>query len=163
MTSRVRPESRPVLFNGGPSGVGRLYFSRSSGPVRSVVAHSLPARFEILIVRAQICMTVLFQCKLWLCRLFLFCTVQSPAHHRAYCDDARSWDRERGLSKWSGVDVHVYISRSDRLLFRLWQRYGPARAHSGAPLYCRVWAVRASQSLQFACVCVHMSVRSINA
>ena len=29
----------------GTSEVGRLYFS--SGPVRSVVAHSLPARFEI--------------------------------------------------------------------------------------------------------------------
>ena len=33
-----------------PRDVGRLYFS--SGLVRSVVAHSLPARFEILIVRA---------------------------------------------------------------------------------------------------------------
>ena len=45
-------------------------------------------------------------------------------------------DRERGLNKLSGVDVHVYTSSwSDRLLFRLWQRYGPARAQSGAPLY----------------------------
>ena len=35
----------------GTSGVGRLYFS--TGPVRSVVAHSLPARFESLIVRAS--------------------------------------------------------------------------------------------------------------
>ena len=96
VTSRLRPESSPVQFSGGPSGVGRLYFS--SSPVRSVVAHSLPARFEILIVRARICMTVLFQCKLWLCRLFSFCTVQSPAHHQAY-RDARSRDRERGLSK----------------------------------------------------------------
>ena len=64
-----------------------------------------------------------------------FCTEQSPAHHRAY-RDARSRDRERGLRKLSGVDVHVYTSRSDRLLFRLW-RYGPARAHSGAPLYVK--------------------------
>ena len=28
--------------------------------------------------------------RLWLCRLFSFCTVQSPAHHRAY-RDAQSW------------------------------------------------------------------------
>ena len=37
---------------------------------------------EILIVFARVCMTVLFQCKLWLCRLFSFYTVQIPAHHR---------------------------------------------------------------------------------
>ena len=73
------------------------------------------------------------RCQLWLCRLFSFCTVKRPAHHRAY-RNARSRDRERGLSKLSGVDVHVYTSQSDRLLFRLWQRYGPARAHSGASL-----------------------------
>ena len=42
-------------------------------------------------------------------RLFSFCTVQSPAHYRAY-RDARSRDRERGLSKLSGVDVHVYFA-----------------------------------------------------
>ena len=61
-------------------------------------------------------MTVLFQCKLWLLpALFIS---QSPAH-RVY-RDARSRDRERGLSKLSGVDVlYMFISRSDRLLFRL--------------------------------------------
>ena len=95
--------------------VGWLYFS--SGPVRSMVTHSLPARFEILIVRARVCMTVLFQCKLWLCRVFSFYTVQSLAQ-----------DRKRGLCQLSGVDVHVYTSRSVRLLFRLWQRCGPQRS-----------------------------------
>ena len=53
-----------------------------SGHVRSVVAHSLPARFEILILfvhESRVCMTVLFQCKLWLLPgLFIS---QSPAHH----------------------------------------------------------------------------------
>ena len=59
---RFKQQLESTLY--GTSGVGRLYFS--SGPVRSVVAHSLPARFESLIVRARVCMAVLFQCKLWL-------------------------------------------------------------------------------------------------
>ena len=42
-------------------------------------------------------------------RLFSFCTVQSPAHHRIY-RDARSRDRERGLRKLSGVDVRLYFT-----------------------------------------------------
>ena len=67
-------------------------------------------------------MTVLLQCKLWLLpALFIS---QSPAHHRVY-RDARSRDRERGLSSWAQqvewcrCTIHVYTSRSDRLLFRL--------------------------------------------
>ena len=77
-------------------------------------------------------MTVLFQCKLWLLpALFIS---QSPAHHRVY-RDARSRDRERGLSKLSGVDVlYMFILRDPIGSFSDWQRYGPARAHSGAPL-----------------------------
>ena len=79
-------------------------------------------------------MTVLFQCKLWLLpALFIS---QSPAHHRVY-RDARSRDRERELSKLSGVDVlymYMFILRDPIGSFSDWQRYGPARAHSGAPL-----------------------------
>ena len=137
----LRPGSRPVLFSGGRplpascymlAGFSWLYFSSS---VRSVVAHSLPARFEILFVHeSRVCMTVLFQCKLWLLpALFIS---QSPAHHRVY-RDARSRDRERELSKLSGVDVlymYMFILRDPIGSFSDWQRYGPARAHSGAPL-----------------------------
>ena len=56
-------------------------------------------------------MTVLFQCKLWLLpALFIS---QSPAHDRVY-RDARSRDRERGLSKLSGVDVlYIFIVLRD--------------------------------------------------
>ena len=78
-------------------------------------------------------MTVLFQCKLWLLpALFIS---QSPAHHRVY-RDARSRDRERGLTgKLSGVYVlYMFILRDPIGSFSDWQRYGPARAHSGAPL-----------------------------
>ena len=83
-------------------------------------------------------MTVLFQCKLWLCRLFSFYTVQISRVNR----NARSRDRERGLSKftveWNGTYTCFYFAiRSAPFLFRLWQRYGPARAHSGAPLFLR--------------------------
>ena len=118
----LRPGSRPVLFSGGRplpascymlAGLAGFTSRHQSGHVRSVVAHSLPDRFEI-VHESRVRMTVLFQCKLWLLpALFIS---QSPAHHRVY-RDARSRDRERGLSKLSGV--HVYTSRSDRLLFRL--------------------------------------------
>ena len=94
----LRPGSRPVLFSGGrplPASCYMLagFTSRhQSGHVLSVVAHSLPARFEIL-HESRVCMTVLFQCKLWLLpALFIS---QSPAHHRVY-RDARSRDRELG-------------------------------------------------------------------
>ena len=78
-------------------------------------------------------MTVLFQCKLWLLpALFIS---QSPTHHRVY-RDARSQDRERGLSKLSGVDVlYMFILCDPIGSFSDWQRYGPARALSGAPLF----------------------------
>ena len=63
------------------SGVGRLYFS--SGPVQSVVAHSLPARFEILVVRARVCMTVQ---ALALPALFiLHCTKSGPPPSLSRC------------------------------------------------------------------------------
>ena len=131
MTSRLRPESRPVLFSGGQSGMGRFYFS--SGLVRSVVAHSLPARFEILIVRARICMTVLFQCKLWLCRLFtLHCIKSGPPPSLSRCSIKGSQTRAQQV-EWCRCTCLYFAIRSAP--FRLWQSYGPARAHSGAPLY----------------------------
>ena len=69
-------------------------------------------------------MTVLFRCKLWLLpALFIS---QSPAHHRVY-RDARSRDRECGLSKLSGVDVlYMFILRDPIGSFSDWQRYGPS-------------------------------------
>ena len=88
-------------------------------------------------------MTVLFQCKLWfLPALFIS---QSPAHHRVYRDArSRARDRERGLSKLSGVDVlYMFILRDPIGSFSDWQRYGPARAHSGAPL---LWKYRTRRS-----------------
>ena len=141
----LRPGSRPVLFSGGRplpascymlAGLAGFTSRHQSGHVRSVVAHSLPARFEIVHEsRVRMIMTVLFQCKLWL----LPALSQSPAHHRVY-RDARSRDRERGLSKLSGVHVDVlcmFILRDPMGSFSDWQRYGPARAHSGAPLFDR--------------------------
>ena len=137
----LRPGPRPVLFSGGRplpaschmlAGLAGFTPRHQSGHVRSVVAHSLPARFEI-VHESRVRMTVLFQCKLWLLpALFIS---QSPAHHRVY-RDARSRDRERGLSKLSGVDVLcMFILRDPIGSFSDWQRYGPARAHSGAPLF----------------------------
>ena len=103
-----------------------IYFS--SGPVRSVVGGRL-------VLKSCSCTShesaglycTLFQCKLWLLpALFIS---QSPAHHRVYRD------RERGLGKLSGVDVlYMFILRDSIGSFSDWQRYGPARAHSGAPL-----------------------------
>ena len=49
----------------------------------------------------------------------------------------RSRDRERELSKLSGVDalyVYMFILRDPIGSFSDQRRYGPARAHSGEPL-----------------------------
>ena len=88
----LRPGSRPVLFSRGRplpascymlAGSAGFTSRHQSAHVRSVVAHSLPARFEI-VHESRVCMTVLFQCKLWLLPgLFIS---QSPAHHRVYRD-----------------------------------------------------------------------------
>ena len=107
------------------------------GHVRSVVAHSLPARFEILIVRARV--TSLHDCIVSMQALafagsFHFAKSGPPPSYR----DARSRDRERGLSKLSGVDelyMYMFILGDPIGSFSDWQRYGPARAHSGAPLF----------------------------
>ena len=81
--------------------------------------------------------------------------------------DARSRDRERGLSKLSGVDelyMYMFILRDPIGSFSDWQRYGPARAHSGAPLLPSLG--RQGQSAPcniIARLCVCLSVSSINA
>ena len=141
----LRPGSRPVLFSGGrplPASCYMLadlagFTSRhQSGQVRSVVAHSLPARFEILIVRALV--TSLHDCIVSMQALafagsFHFAKSGPPPSYR----NARSRDRERGLSKLSGVDelyMYMFILRGPIGSFSDWHRYGPARAHSGAPL-----------------------------
>ena len=103
-----------------------------------MVAHSLPARFE-LIVRARV--TSLHDCIVSMQALafagsFHFAKSGPPPSYR----DARSRDRDRGLSKLSGVDelyVYMFILRDPIGSFSDWQRYGPARAHSGAPLLTR--------------------------
>ena len=78
-------------------------------------------------------MTVLFQCMqaLAFAGSFHFAKSGPPPSYR----DARSRDRERGLSKLSGVDelyMSMFILRDRYPIgsFSDWQRYGPARAHS---------------------------------
>ena len=106
----------------------------------------------LFVHESRVCMTVLFQCKLWLLRELpaLFIS-QSPAHHRVY-RDARSRDRERGPSKLSGVDalyMYMFILRDPIGSFSDWQRYGPARAHSGAPLFFQSHENRLTDTLFF--------------
>ena len=73
--------------------------------------------------------------------------------------DARSRDRERGLSKLSGVDelyMYMFILRDPIGSFSDWQRYGPARAHSGAPLFCLNTA-EPGTDLEFSKRCPHFT------
>ena len=89
---------------------------------------------------------------------------QSPAHHRVN-RDARSRGRERGLSKLSGEDVlsvHVYTSRSDRLLFRLAAlrpSEGPQRSALVAPndLYGNLAGIYTRAITRAAPGCMHAS------
>ena len=76
-----------------------LYFSSSAwaGHVRSVVAHSLPARFERSCTSHESAWLYCFNASSGFCRL---AKSGPPPSYR----DGRSRDRERGLSKLSGVD-----------------------------------------------------------
>ena len=95
-----------------------------SAHVRSVVAHSLPARFEILIVRARV--TSLHDCIVSMQVLafagsFHFAK-SGPPPSLSRCSMTGSRTRAQQV-EWCRctvhVHVHVYTSRSDRLLFRL--------------------------------------------
>ena len=108
MTSHPRPESRPVLFSGGPSGVGRLYFS--SGPVRSVVAHSLRAHSDF-----DCSCTSLHDCIVSMQALFLtgsfhftLYKVRPPTEPISMLDHGIA--NTGSASCMSGVDVHVYFA-----------------------------------------------------
>ena len=136
----LRPGSRPVLFSGGrPLPASCCMLAGLAGflvisPVMSGPWSPTPCRLVLksFVHESRVCMTVLFQCKLWLLpALFIS---QSPAHHRVY-RDARSRDRERGLSKLSGVDVlYMFILRDPIGSFSDWQRY--ARPTAERP--CRI-------------------------
>ena len=127
----LRPGSRPVLFSGGRplpascfmlAGLAGFTSRHQSGHVRSVVAHSLPARFEILIVRARV--TSLHDCIVSMQALafagsFHFAK-SCPPPSLSRCSITGSRTRAQQV-EWCRctVHVHVYTSRSDRLLFRL--------------------------------------------
>ena len=75
-------------------------------------------------------MTVLIQCKLWLlpALFILHCTKSGPPPSLSRCSITGSQTRAQQV-EWCRCTVHVfYTSRSDRLLFRLWERNGPATA-----------------------------------
>ena len=120
-------------------GVGRLYFSSGRfvmfGPW-SPTPCWLVLKFWLFLHESAwlYCFNARSGCD----RLFSFSTVQILAHHRVN-RDARSRDRERGLSKLSGVDVHVSTSRSDRLLF-LYSDCGSATAQRGPTAKRPCWS-----------------------
>ena len=107
------------------AGLAGFTSRHQSGHVRSVVAHSLPARFEILIVRARV--TSLHDCIVSMQALafagsFHFAKSGPPSLSR--CSITGSRTRVQQV-EWCICTVHVLVhvytstSRSDRLLFRL--------------------------------------------
>ena len=121
----LRPGSRPVLFSGGRplpascymlAGLAGFTSRHQSGHVRSVVAHSLPARFD----RARV--TSLHDCIVSMQALafagsFHFAK-SGPPPSLSRCSITGSRTRAQQV-EWCRCTVHVYTSRSDRLLFRL--------------------------------------------
>ena len=110
----VVAHSRPAA-----SWLSWLYFSRhQSGHVRSVVAHSLPARFEIVHesrVRRHDC--IVSMQALAFAGSFHFAK-SDPPPSLSRCSITGSRTRAQQV-EWCRCTVHVYTLRSDRLLFRL--------------------------------------------
>ena len=118
----LRPGSRPVLFSGGRplpascymlAGLAGFTSRHQSAHVRSVVAHSLPARVTSLhdcIVSMQ---------ALAFAGSFHFAK-SGPPPSLSRCSTTGSRTRAQQV-EWCRctLHVHVYTSRSDRLLFRL--------------------------------------------
>ena len=160
--SSLNGGSTHVTSRLNPSGVGRIYFS--SGPVRSVVAHSLPARFEILIVRARICMTVfmvLFQCKLWLlpALFILHCTKSGPPPSLSRCSITGSRTLAQQV-EWCRCTCLYFAIRSAP--FPTVAELRPSEGPQRSALVAESGPSGPVGSLQHYCACVRVCVCSLH-
>ena len=126
---RLRPGSRPVLFSGGRplpascymlAGLAGFTSRHQSAHVRSVVAHSLPARFEICTSHeSSLHDCIVSMQALAFAGSFHFAK-SGPPPSLSRCSMTGSRTRAQQV-EWCRCTLHghVYTSQSDRLLFRL--------------------------------------------